>query len=543
MAKQRIIDSIVGGSQESNIAKVCKAVSVNLYPESQDGGQASSTNILRSIQGTSIMLKMPEKHCRGLYRASRGRKGSPVLYGVFGMHLYLIADNYGTMQYYQIGNVSNGLKEPVYMCETGGYGDAHPHLIVADGAQLYAVDTTLTPAQQMLDYKAIALPEKSGSTTELIKPSHVYYLYGYLAVLDQGSDAFYLSCQYPFEEDIYGDDIFMLYDHTYEETYTDQNNQEQTREVTRKGNIKGFAIYSEWSTDTTRALIGAGSFLYTFGDRSFQVFSYHDDVNYPFQSPDTAAGAIGILAPRSVVVLGQNVFWLGSSDVGQNGVWMMQGANPTRISTNDIEREIDAMPNPEDAIGQVWQEAKHVFYAITFRAGNRTFVYDATEGKWSQRASFDSNMPNNEGKWRPQYAVLAYNKLVFGTIEDEYLIYLDDNKWTEYDGLQIVRRRVSGAIIDGWSPFYCDSIKLMTNNGQVPAYGFNPKVSLRYSWNGMDWLDQEIGTVGQLGYYDWVTQWWKIGMGSILMLEFSSSDPWDFSIIGAKIQGEPCCIF
>jgi len=538
MAKQRIIDSVVGGSQDSNIAKVCKAVSVNLYPEHQDGGQSSSTDILRSIQGTKLIATMPEKHCRGLYRASRGRSGSPVLYAVFGAHLYLILEINHNFVYHQIGTVSNGLSEPVSMCETGGYGDAHPHLMVADGAQLFAVDTTLTPVQQALDYKAIALPQKSGSTEALIRPSHLAYLYGYLAVLDQGSDAFYLSCQYPFEEDIYGDDIFMLYDHTYTETTKNSQGEEIQIETTKKGNIKGFAVYSEWSTDTTRAMIPAGSFLYTFGDRSFQVFSYHDDINYPFQSPDTAAGAIGIRAYRSVAALGQSVFWFGSSDVGQNGIWMMQGATPTRISTNDIEREIDSMPNPEDAVAQVWQEAKHVFYALSFRNGKRTFVYDVTEGKWSIRASFDTSMPNNEGMWRPQYATLAYNHIMFGTINDNKLICLDSNKWTEYDDLRIVRRRVSGAIIDGWSPFYCDNVKLILNNGQVPSVGMNPRVTLRYSWDGSTWYDQEIGTVGEIGRYEWLTEWWKLGMGSILMLEFSSSDPWDFSIIGAKIQGE-----
>jgi len=528
MAKQQIINSIVGGYQKSNIAKVCEATSSNLYPETQEGGQSSTRQILRSIQGTSVMVEMPEYSCRGMFRCSRGHNGYPALYTVYGSHLYLILQNPYTSEFVarEIGTVSGALSEPVSMCETGGYGDAHPHLIVADGAQLFAVDTTLTADEQRADYKAIALPQQSGSTEELIRPSHVCYLYGYLAVLDSGSDAFYLSVQYPFEEEIYGDDIFMLEDHG-----------------THVGNPKGFAVYSEWCADTSRAMFMAGSFLYTFGDRSFQCFSYHDDVNYPFQSPDTAAQAIGIRAPRSVAVVGKSIFWLGSSDVGQNGIFMAEGATATRISTSDIEREIEKLANPEDAVAQVWQEAKHVFYAITFRQGNRTFVYDVTESLWSIRASYDALEPNNEGMWRPQFATLAYNKLVFGTLFDNKLIYLDDNKWTEYDGLQIVRRRVSGAIIDGWTPFYCDSLKLITNNGQVPTPDVNPRISLRYSWDGSTWLDQEIGTVGEIGRYEWITQWWNLGMGSVLMLEFSSSDPWNFSIIDAKIQGEPCNIF
>lgn len=540
MARQQIINSVVGGYNSSNIAKVCKSTSVNMYFEKQEAGEASSPAILRSIQGTSVALNMPEKCCRGMYRVSRGRNGYPVLYAVYGTHCYLITEYNGSLNASEIGTVSGAITEPVSMCETGGYGDAHPHLIVADGAQLFAVDTTMTAAEQRADWKAIALPQKAGSTTEPIHPTHVAYLYGYLAVLDGGSDAFYLSVQYPFEEQIFGDDIFGLEDH--EVPAVENEDGTVIPAYTIKGNVKGNAVYSEWSADTTRGLWKCGSFLYTFGDRSFQCFSYHDDVNYPFQSPDSAAMAIGIRAPRSAAMVGNQIFWLGASDIGQNGIFVAEGTSVKRVSTSDIEREIDSFAAPEDAVAQVWQEAKHVFYAITFRMANRTLVYDVTEGIWSIRSSFDTSMPDNEGHWRPQFATLAYNKLMFGTLNDNKLIYLDTNKWTEYDGLPIVRKRRSGAIIDGWTPFYCDSVKLISNCGQV-SDGLTPRVSLRFSWDGMTWLDQEIGTAGQTGRYDWNLQWWQLGMGNILMLEFSSSDPWDFSIVSAKIQGSPCNIF
>lgn len=540
MAQAKILNNIIGGYQNSDIDKVCKATSVNLVYESQ-GKDASSAAILRSICGTSLALDMEEKNCRGMFRVSRGTNGSPVLYAVFGSHLYLILQNGSSFVKYQIGRLSTGIYEPVSMCETNGYGDAHPRLVVADGSQLYAVDTTLLPADQPADFHAIALPFTSGSTTEYIKPSHVAYLYGYLAVLDQGTDAFVLSCQYPWEEDIYGDDIFMLEDHTYDVVVI-ENGQEVHKTATIKGNPQGFKVYSEWHPDTTRALISTGSFLYTFGDRSFQAFSYHDDKKFPFQSPDTAAGAIGILAPRSVCTIGQNVFWLGSSDIGEFGIFTMVGATPQRISTNDIEREISKMGMPKDAVAQAWHENKHVFYAITFRQDNRTFVYDTTENVWHIRSSYESGMPQQEGKWRPQFGTLAYNKLFFATMDDSKLIIQDDTKYTEWDNLPIVRRRRSGVCIQEFSPFYCNSFKLIMNNGDVPVPDLNPNVMLRYSWNGSTWSDQEVGLVGFQGNYNWNTEWWNLGFGEILTIEISSSDPFNFAIVGAKVQVEQSAI-
>lgn len=537
MAQAKVINGIVGSYRNSDIDKVSKQTTVNMFVESQGEG-ASSSQILRSICGTTLALDLPEKNCRGMYRVSRGFNGYPVLYAVFGSHLYLIQRiGLSHFEYVEIGKVSNGTTEPVSMCETNGYGDAHPHLVIADGARLFAVDVTLLPVEQPSDYKAINLPFRSGSTTEYIRPSHVAYLYGYLAVLDQGTDAFVLSVQYPWEEDIYGDDIFMLEDHTITEEVGGQ-----TITSTITGNPQGFKVYSEWNPDTTRALISGGSFLYTFGDRSFQVFSYHDDVKFPFQSPDTAAGAIGILAPRSVVAIGQSVFWLGSSDIGQFGIFTMTGSSPRRISTYDIEREISKFRNPADAVGQTWQENKHVFYGITFRSDDRTFVYDLTEDSWSIRSSYRSGNPTQEGRWRPLFATLAYDKLFFATIDDSKLIYQNQNKWTEWDDLPIVRRRRSGVILQDFSPFYCNSLKLIMNNGDVPIVDFNPEVMMRFSWNGSDWSDQVTGLVGFQGNYNWNTEWWNLGFGEILTVEISTSAPFGFAIVSAKVQVEQSAI-
>lgn len=530
MAQAKLFQSIVGGYQNSNIDRVCKSTSVNMYMESQ-GKEASSPAILRSIYGTSVALELPEGKCRGMYRVSRGHTGGPVLYGVWGSHCYVIYEGVHGLEYREVGRVSNAYSEPVSMTETNGYGDAHPHLIVADGAQVFAVDVTLLPTLQAADWKSIKLPYTEASTTEFIKPSHVAYAYGYLAVLDAGTDAFVLSCQYPFEDDRWGDDIFMTEDHEIPA-------EGSIPAYTLQGLPQGFRVYSEWCADSCRALISAGSYIYTFGDRSFQVFSYHDDVKFPFQSPDTAANAVGIKAYRSVVAIGQNVFWLGSSDIGEGGVYMATGASAQRVSTPDIEREILAMKNPKDAIAQTWQENHHLFYAITFRTDNRTLVYDVMEKTWAVRASYDSKMPQQEGLWRPQYAIFAYDKYFFGLLDDNKLIYLDKDKWTEYDGLQIVRRRRSGVMLMDYSPFYCNDLKLICNNGDVPVPDLNPKITLRWSWDGSTWSDQEVGLIGTQGRYDWISEWWTLGYGSMLTVEITCSDPMNFCILNAKIQVE-----
>ena len=223
--------------------------------------------------------------------------------------------------------------------------------------------------------------------------------------------------------------------------------------------------------------------------------------------------------------------------MGQNGIYIMEGNQKTRVSTISIERQISKMKFPEDAVGQFWEENQHLFYAITFRTDKVTLVYDMTEKEWHARESYE------HGIWRPQYATFAYNKIFFGEFDSDALVYLDNEKYTEWDGLCIVRLRRGGAIYSDNSPFFVDAVNITLNNGQIDDPELDPRVMMRYSTDGNDWTDMEVGTMGAIGRYDHQTTWWNLGLCRYLTIEISCSDPVDFAIVSAKINAAPCNIF
>ena len=521
---QRIIQNIVGGIHRHELSKVSQAYSLNMYPETVDAEQSICDKILLGIHGTTLATQIPEGPCRGLFRASRGQDGNPVLFGCFGSGVYVIRETSTGFSAFKVGQVSNAIAEPVHFAETGGEGSAHPHLVVVDGASCFAVDTTLSDSYMQNDWRSIQLPTRVGNEDHSvqIEPTHVAYLYGYLIINDKETDAFYTSLQYPFETTDEHDQII------YDVFYAD---------VTSKYNGYGFVTYAEWNPDNITALCSNGSYLYTFGPRSVQCFSYRDDINKPFVSPDNAAESIGIRAPDSLASCGPYVAWLAGSDIGQNGIYVMEGNNKKRVSTVSIEREISKMKFPEDAVGQFWTENQHIFYAITFRTDKKTLVYDILENEWHARESY------TYGSWRPQFATFAYNKIFFGNHFDGSLVYLDNDKFTEWDDNCIVRMRRGGALYSDNSPFYVDSLDITLNNGQIDNPTLDPKVMMRYSTDGNDWTDTEIGTMGAIGRYDHRTTWWNLGMCRFLTVEISCSDPVDFAILTAKINASPCNIF
>ena len=575
MASQvKLIENIAGTISKSNLVKVGLGEAVNMFVEQQQNSNEKSTSlVMRSAMGEVLAQNITGK-CRGMYRVSRGYDNKPVLYAVYDTTLYLIDSNNDAIS---IGTINSYTTE-CHMTETGGYGSAHPHLIIVDGTSVYAVNTGLSIGDQQLDLKRIDLPYRVNSTTEYIKPTHCAYLYGYLIVNDAGTDAFYTSYQYPFE--ISNSEPASFYEEREQFITWWSGLDDATKEQYKAGQIQdqyyteykdfidgnaddtpevddifrvhtvefanyGFITYSEWCPDNTIALCSNGSKLYTFGERSWQVFSYNDDKNNPFTSPDNAAGNVGIKAPNSLAMLGNTVLWLANSDIGDNGVFMIKDTELTRISTQDIERELTQLANLETGYASIWQEHQHVFYSLTFEDAKKTYVYDVTENAWHYRASYDSK--NHLTYWRYNHATYAYSKIYVGTTNA--LAYMDENKYTEHDGKVIYKMRRGSVLTSNDQPFYIDSAEIICNNGQLSFDNhydnieMNPRISIRYSWDGATFSDYEDYYMGKLGRYDYSTVIWQLGMGSYFTLEVSTTEPIPFAIENLKVAYSPTSMF
>lgn len=573
MASQvKLIQNIAGSITKSNVAKIGLGESLNMFLERQNIQEHSCELAMRTVQGEVKAADIPGV-CRGMYRVSRGYDNRPVLYAVYDHKLYLINEDH---TFNEIGSINSSGSE-CHMCETGGYGSAHPHLIIVDGVNVYAVNTGLSIGDQQMDFRSIKLPCRV-NTDISINPTHVAYLYGYLIVNDAGTDAFYTSYQYPFEIEDTQDGNFYVRREQFVIWWTTLTTDEQL--AYKNGDIQdgyytaykdfidgtaddtpekydifrvdtveyakyGFITYSEWCPDNTIALCSNGSKLYTFGERSWQVFSYNDDKNNPFSSPDNAAGNIGIKAPNSLAMLGNTVLWLGSSDIGDNGIFMITDTEIKRISTQDIEREITQIVNPDNAYSSIWQEHQHVFYSITFEDSKKTFVYDITENAWHYRASYDDK--NHLTFWRYNHVTFAYGKQYVGT--KNALCYMDENKYTEHDGRVMLKMRRGGVLTNTDCPFYIDMLRLICNNGQhsfndqYDNLELNPRVSFRYSWDGATFSDYEDAYLGKIGQYEYDTVVDGCGLGRYFTLEVSTTEPIPFAIENLQIKWSPTSIF
>lgn len=504
MAQVKLIQNIAGGTTRSNIAKVGLGYSLNMYPETQDTSAHSCSILNRSIYGTSLAIELDGK-CRGLFYTSIGK-----LYAVYGQTLYLVNND---NKAYTIGKLDT-YDTFISFTETGG---SNPYIVMADGTNVYAVCVTKSiseQAQEWTDHGRIALPY-TRNTEYRIKPTHVAYCYNFLIVNDAASDDMNLSYEYPFETD--EADFYDVFQ-TQSEAYLNY----------------GFKVPADWCPDYLNAIISNGSYIYTFGPRSYQIFQWNNDLNYPFTCPNNTAAMIGLKAPNSLARMANDIFFLGSADVGNNAIYHINGTTIERISTNDIEREIDLVNDPQDAYAFTWTEHQHLFYAITFESVNLTFVYDLTEKQWHNRSSYNEN--NQQMFWNYQASTFAYDKVYLGT--NGALTVMNENRYLEWNDRRILKLRRGAVLTNNNQPFYIDAAELIINNGQVTNVELNPRINIRYSWDGMTFSDYEDYYAGQIGQYEYSTMVWHLGLGRYFTLEISTTEEMNLCIENLKIQYE-----
>jgi hypothetical protein len=444
-----------------------------------------------------------------------------------------------------IGKVSNGTNT-VHFAECQSNGSFDKYIVIVDGINAFALNIDQVPLQQRSNILQLQLPERFNSNNgQKIQPTHVAYLYGYIVVNDKDSDFFYVSYQYPFNKFVSGTQ-------TVDTNIFEVGSQQY-------GN-KGHYTMAEWQPDDINALCSNNSRLFVFGKKSYQVFQYTNDINNPFSSPDTAAKKIGLMEPESLAQIGEYTMWLGSSDVGNMGIFLnVNGSTEsTRVSTYSIEQQFSKATYLKDISATMYQDQGHIFYLLAVPSLNTTFCYDIKEQSWSNRVSYDISNLNR---------IWNYTKIVADDDGNIWTCYVSPEKWSETkqkyvstvffgkllhtsnldyvdtDTKPIVRIRRGGIISNDNKHFYINNIEFHMNNGQsaYPDMNNEPmKIGLAYSVDGATWTDKETVEVGGQGEYDWDAIFYILGLGKYFDVVVSCSDNCPFGLYNMTIQFDLC---
>lgn len=564
------VPGFIGGSNRSDVAMDSPEELLNMFVEKREVSEnrGYTQKILRSVEGERAVLEFPwENHigCRGLFGASDGS-----IFAVFDASVYRITrnDESGELEKTLVASLVSRPTQVVF-AETGGVDS---HVVWVDGnSYLHAYSLKNRTYRQ---YRTPLRTYRSSDETVLAEtystPSHVVCISGVICVNDSETDTWYYTDPYVLggttdERKVYrlingqvqyaADEVTVLTDTV--KIYAEADNGVAYLWLDRYS-LPKFQT-AEYVADRITAMAICNDRIFCFGEKSMQVYTptmtedaYGNSYSV-FSSTGNNSRDNGAEIGATVAVLGGKVFWLGSSTVGDHSVWVSDGGAPMRISSNNIERELRGMGGIHDSYGFAYAYNGHQFYVLTVPSANRTFCYDATTQEWFNRSTRDA-MSGENRYWAPSFAVAAYGGIYMGCYSAQYLIRIDPDKFTDFRGNPIIKRRTSPAFVKDFAPFRLDAFWLEWNTGTTTAHdpigddgnpdpAFNPVAMLECSNDGGNtWGMERWSHGGQIGQYFWRTEWrggFPCGgyqLPRMYVLRLTISDPVKVVITAAKMQ-------
>jgi hypothetical protein len=307
---------------------------------------------------------------------------------------------------------------------------------------------------------------------------------------------------------------------------------------------------AEQSADPIIAMAKRQGDIWLFGPNSYEVHGLTTSEDLPIRYNSGSASAIGCGAPKSVAVIGEQVFFLGSSSAGKDQVFVSQGYGVQPISNHGIEFMLNqAGIRTAGAVGFAYQQEGHTFYCLTIPSDAEnvgfTIVYDLATNLWHERSSRDP-ATNVEQPWEPQFASYAFGKVIVGNRTAPVLLelaldeYRDWAKVTELtpDGTKPLVSWYIGK--QGWDDLrlvqYFDfTLDFQAGVGLQTGQGQDPQAMLEYSDDGgYTWSYPEWTSIGRVGQYGHQARWTRLGMGRMRSYKVTISDPVLRCIVGAR---------
>jgi hypothetical protein len=283
--------------------------------------------------------------------------------------------------------------------------------------------------------------------------------------------------------------------------------------------------------DNLQAVISAHQELWLIGKESYEVWYNSGTADFPFSRISGAVNKVGTIAPHSVTQYQGTVFLLDNL----RAVQMSVGYQTQKISTEQIDYQLQQYSTVEDAIGFCYQQEGHAFYELTFPTEGKTWVYDGVTKIWHTRAS-----GTEDKRHRANCYDYFYGKHIVGDYENGKLYYYSLSTYDE-DGTQVRRIRSAQAIHQERKNMFHHSLEIEfeAGVGLVSSQGVSPQAMLEWSDDGGHTFGNEHwATIGAMGKYKNRARWRRLGVSRDRIYRVMIADPVKTVIIGAYLEAE-----
>ena len=302
-----------------------------------------------------------------------------------------------------------------------------------------------------------------------------------------------------------------------------------------------FASANTTNQDIT-AIVSNRQQLYIFTPVGCEVWFNSGNNDFPFERKNTSYITQGTAAPASIVTIDNTIYYLTRSPQGEGFVVKIEGdSSPVVISTSAISYLINQIESINDAIAFAYQEDGHLFYVLTFPSGDKTFVYDISQGAWHERTSTIDNDPGagtRQGRFRANCYAFFGSRHVVGDFESGVLFSMDNRVYTE-DGVPIRRERTTSHL---WNDLKRISLRSITLDFQVGVGNTadpDPMINLYLSKDGgYTYGNAHVASLGAEGAYTKRIKFNRLGMSRDFVGKITTTAAVEVVLLGASAEIE-----
>ena len=279
-------------------------------------------------------------------------------------------------------------------------------------------------------------------------------------------------------------------------------------------------------------LTGAASahrLLWLFKQETIEGWYNSGAAAFPFARDQSGFMEIGCMAPNSIAVISDQLFWLGHD----HKVYTARGFQAQEVSPAGITSLIEERASPQTAMAFVYDQAGHTHYVLTF--ADKTVVYDATTHLWHYRKS------QGLDRWRANSYAYVWKKHIVGDYANGNLYELDLDTYDD-NGAEIRREAISPPISVGGGSLVMQELFVDMKMGvglSGDQQGDDPKLILSWSDDGGETFGNELElSIGKIGERMKQARANRLGSFRERCIKIAVSDPIEPIVVGAYARLE-----
>lgn len=202
-------------------------------------------------------------------------------------------------------------------------------------------------------------------------------------------------------------------------------------------------------------LPGKGNNILVLGSISGQFWNDVGASLFPYQRLSSVNLDYGTVNSATIAASEEVVCWVAQNSKSGPFIVYSEGGPAVKISTDGIDFKLSQLTAPQDSFGFIFKQDGHLFYQVTFKTDNQSYIYD-----FNTKRFFTVTDPYMNYHIAHHVAFLN-NKYYFVSANDGNLYEIGTN-YTNYDGQEIPRIRITKTLrMQDTTPF-------VTNNMSFP---------------------------------------------------------------------------